>query len=115
MRVMEGVARHATAGDAFRFRAVTRMAAQAIFSVWHGHVMTAFGLLYLMASHAFLRAVRGMVKLGFAKPILVDGHFFNAPRHAVVFFVGRYFMAIGATVFFQGGGVAQFVFGRLGA
>ena len=112
---MKGVARHATAGDAFRFRAVTRMAAQAIFPVRHGHVMTAFGLLYLMAGHAFLCAVRGMVKLGFAKPVLVDGHPFNAPRHAVVFFVGRYFMAIGAAVFFQGRGVTQLVFGRFRA
>ena len=114
MAVMEGVARHAAAGDAFRFRAVTRMAAQAIFSVWHGHVMTAFGLLYLMAGHAFLRAVRGMVKLGFAKPVLVYRHFFNAPRHAVVFFLGRDFMAIGAAVFFQGRGITRLVLGRLG-
>ena len=100
MRVMEGMARHATAGNAFRFRAVTRMAAQAIFSVRHGHVMTAFGFGYLMARLAFLRAVRGMIKFGFAKPILVDGHFFNSPRHAVVFFLGCYFMAIGTAVFF---------------
>ena len=114
MAVMEGMARHATAGNAFRFRAVTRMAAQAIFSVWHGDIMTAFGLLHLMASHAFLRPVRSMIKLGFAKPILVDGHFFHAPRHAVVFFLRRYFMAIGATVFFQGGGVTGLVSGRLG-
>ena len=114
MRVMEGMARHAAAGNAFRFRAVTRMATQAIFPVRHGHVITALGLGYLMASLAFLRAVRGVIKFGFAKPILVDGHFFNPPRHVVVFFLGCYFMAISTAVFFQGRGITRLVLGRLG-